>query len=363
MIDVLRWIAGIIVLAIGFLAFFGTAFMKLKPKQKRRGPVVLSVILLMVGIAIIPSAKTQSAKLAPPPNATKSISSNVSKSNTTKTVNTTVKTTSTTKRDASKNQQTISSDCRSVPLAGVYHPYRLQVISACKTVSGTVVAIRHEADHDYHINLKLDSQYASLINSKNIEYEHGDIVAEVIPMDQHDVPVPTVGEHITVTGAYAKDADHGWMEMHPVWFVNGKGSSAYTQTAAAASVQTGVCGNHDSDCKTSQSKSTSSSPPKSSSTTSASTSSEISIVSSTLAVADGNEASITIHTTPDASGTIEVDYESGASRATGLYPQTADNNGDITWTWKVGTRTTPGNWPVIITIGSKTLQTTVNVSR
>jgi hypothetical protein len=46
-----------------------------------------------------------------------------------------------------------------------------------------------------------------------------------------------------------------------------------------------------------------------------------------------------------------VRYKSGPSTAAGLIPKTTDANGDVAWSWKVGTRTTPGSWPVTITCG------------
>lgn len=141
-----------------------------------------------------------------------------------------------------------SNQCRINPLAGVYHPSRLTVIDKCKTISGTVEDVKHEADHDYHIRLKLDAQYKNLINAENVKVQHGDIVLEIIPMDEKRVPTVKKGEHITVTGAYVKDGKHGWMEIHPVWNINGQGSTKYTAAEAAKSVQTGVCGNGDKDC-------------------------------------------------------------------------------------------------------------------
>jgi len=251
----------------------------------------------------------------------------------------------------------ITSKCPSNPTLGVYHPYRLEVRYPCMTVSGTVAIVRHEADKDYHINLKLDSQYASLINARNVSGEHGDLVVEIIAMEDGHVSVPTVGEHVTVTGPYVLDKDHGWMEIHPAWFVNGQGTASYTGAEAAASVQEALTGNGDEG---------SYSPPPSSSTSLTSTSSNTSgsklvIVSSNLNVTPGEYASVTIRTSPGASASIEVDYESGPSKSTSLYPKTADSDGTVTWQWKVGTRTTPGQWPVIITANGQTVQTTVNV--
>ncbi|HET7580567.1 MAG TPA: thermonuclease family protein [Bacillales bacterium] len=81
----------------------------------------------------------------------------------------------------------------------------------------------------------------------------------------------------------------------------------------------------------------------------------IEVVSSNLDVSPGQYASVTIETSPGATGSIEVDYKSGPSSAEGLETKTADSSGRITWQWMVGTRTTPGKWPVKITVGSRTL--------
>ncbi len=128
------------------------------------------------------------------------------------------------------------------PLANVYHPDRLRVIDACKTVTGTAAFVRHEDDGDYHLGLHLDPPYASLLNSANLSSEHGDLVVEIVPADEigctpgapprppHgsydygvctgvDIPPPAFGAHVAVTGPYVLDIDHGWMEIHPVWAI------------------------------------------------------------------------------------------------------------------------------------------------
>jgi len=46
---------------------------------------------------------------------------------------------------------------------------------------------------------------------------------------------------------------------------------------------------------------------------------------------------------------ITVYYKSGPSSAAGLYPEQGRR---ISWTWKVGTRTTPGRWPITVSCGS-----------
>jgi hypothetical protein len=116
----------------------------------------------------------------------------------------------------------------------VYNPDRLQVIQPCISVTGTIDFIRHEADGDYHIGLKVDPQYANLPNSCNTTCangaEHGDLVVEPVCMTiptqadavgscvgyANPIMTPPVGTHVEMTGAYVKDLIHGWLEIHPL---------------------------------------------------------------------------------------------------------------------------------------------------
>jgi micrococcal nuclease len=91
-------------------------------------------------------------------------------------------------------------------------------------------------------------------------------------------------------------------------------------------------------------------------------SSGLSLISFTQHVSPGDEATITVHGVPGTTATIEVDYKSGPSKAKGLIPEPVGSNGDVTWIWKVGTRTTPGQWPVTITDAGHTLNETLQVS-
>jgi hypothetical protein len=102
------------------------------------------------------------------------------------------------------------------------------------TVTGTVAAVRNEPDGDYHILLRLDPPFAGLINSRNVSGEHGDLVLEPVcelPVTQQDaittcaevaptIARPAVGSHVSATGAYVLDVDHGWMELHPLWDIH-----------------------------------------------------------------------------------------------------------------------------------------------
>jgi len=114
----------------------------------------------------------------------------------------------------------------------VYHPYRLNTIKSCITASGVVDNVLQEADGDYHVRLALDSQYSNLTNSANDQYQYGDLVVEIIcalPITQSDavsacqnytnnITIPSINDHITVTGPYVLDTDHyNWAEIHPVY--------------------------------------------------------------------------------------------------------------------------------------------------
>jgi hypothetical protein len=63
----------------------------------------------------------------------------------------------------------------------------------------------------------------------------------------------------------------------------------------------------------------------------------------------GSTARLVIRTSPGAACSITVYYKSGPSEAQGLGPQTADSNGNCSWSWKVGSSTTPGTWRIVVT--------------
>jgi hypothetical protein len=62
----------------------------------------------------------------------------------------------------------------------VYNPSRLAVQARCIRVTGTVEAIRREADGDLHILLALDRAYARLLTPANQGEELGDLVVEPV---------------------------------------------------------------------------------------------------------------------------------------------------------------------------------------
>jgi len=81
----------------------------------------------------------------------------------------------------------------------------------------------------------------------------------------------------------------------------------------------------------------------------------VKIISVRSPVSHGAIGLVTVQTSPRTSCSITVIYKSGPSTAAGLVPTVADAHGMVTWTWMVGTRTTPGQWPIVIECGTNNI--------
>jgi hypothetical protein len=68
----------------------------------------------------------------------------------------------------------------------------------------------------------------------------------------------------------------------------------------------------------------------------------------TSPVDPGDNATAKVKTAPGAECFITVEYKSGPSTAGGLEPKTANSAGAVSWTWRVGPKTSAGEWPVAI---------------
>lgn len=112
----------------------------------------------------------------------------------------------------------------------VYDPLRLEVIDACKVVTGVIEEQDQNEDGDTHMLLKLDPGSPDLLAKKNYKKKNGDLVIEVVCANaitdkkavaackgySNQIVIPSVGDHVRVTGSYVNDTHNGWTEIHPV---------------------------------------------------------------------------------------------------------------------------------------------------
>jgi len=93
-------------------------------------------------------------------------------------------------------------------LNGVYHPSRLPVLAPCQRATGTVRTVRHETDGDLHIDVQLTPAFQKLLNSGDVSKQHGWLVVEFMARDGGHLPAPSVGDAITIVGAWVLDTEH-----------------------------------------------------------------------------------------------------------------------------------------------------------
>ena len=82
----------------------------------------------------------------------------------------------------------------------------------------------------------------------------------------------------------------------------------------------------------------------------------VKITSHTASVNRNSTASVTIKTAARPMCLIVVTYNSGPSSAAGLGDKAASTTGVVSWSWKVGGRTSTGTYPIDITcaLGDRT---------
>jgi hypothetical protein len=80
-------------------------------------------------------------------------------------------------------------------------------------------------------------------------------------------------------------------------------------------------------------------------------SARVRLVSVTSPVSPGSYATLKGAVSLSRTCSITVYYKSGPSEAQGLYPK-RPIGGRVSWTWKVGMRTTPGRRPITVSCGS-----------
>lgn len=86
------------------------------------------------------------------------------------------------------------------------------------------------------------------------------------------------------------------------------------------------------------------------------------IVSVTSPASRNEMATLTIVGKPNTEYDINVYYSSGASTADGLENKVSDANGNVSWTWKVGGSTNPGEKRIVVSGGGEKVETTFIVN-
>jgi hypothetical protein len=124
----------------------------------------------------------------------------------------------------------VAAACNAALWNHVYAPARLNIVDACRTVTGVVTDLHTNEDGDLDMRLAVDPPFATLLNAGNIANLDGHLqlesVCQIPPVtpDAREacgsfrgaVYVPSPGQHISATGTYVLDTNHGWMEIHPV---------------------------------------------------------------------------------------------------------------------------------------------------
>ena len=74
----------------------------------------------------------------------------------------------------------------------------------------------------------------------------------------------------------------------------------------------------------------------------------LTLVDVTDTVPAGKKATVTVKGLPNTEYSITVTYSTSVSQASGLEAKTTDENGLVSWTWRVGNNTKPGRYTVEI---------------
>lgn len=75
----------------------------------------------------------------------------------------------------------------------------------------------------------------------------------------------------------------------------------------------------------------------------------------------GSMATLSIKGLPNTVYSIKVKYSSGYSSANGLVDTMSDNEGNCSWTWRIGAKTSPGEYDITISDGVNTYMLKFNV--
>ena len=88
----------------------------------------------------------------------------------------------------------------------------------------------------------------------------------------------------------------------------------------------------------------------------------IELVSLTSPISNNNTATISIKGKPSTEYDINVRYATTVSSANGLENKTSDQNGVVSWSWKIGASVKSGSYKITITDGTEVFETQIQVN-
>ncbi len=134
---------------------------------------------------------------------------------------------------------------KSVPatgaLRGVHDPGRFTKYSTCQSASGVVTYVENWNDYDWDVYIDLDSGSQNLVTADDIKnlqkwseaqqtkrHPAAEMLWEVVGYDQGSqcgsgsqssggLSKPSQGDHVQVTGAYVRDNNHDYKEIHRLY--------------------------------------------------------------------------------------------------------------------------------------------------
>jgi hypothetical protein len=174
-------------------------------------------VVALAGCGGASSTTESSSSSTSPASSSTTVSSSVGASQTVTASGPATSTTAPKRAASGSGRQSSSCPNPSFTLVGVYHPGRLHVIDSCRHVTGSVISTSGEQDGDLHFDVRLDAPYTAMLMSNNHTEQHGALVVELMPRDHGHLPAPSVGDRVSITGAYVDDTQHDWAEIHPVW--------------------------------------------------------------------------------------------------------------------------------------------------
>ncbi|MDR1674474.1 MAG: hypothetical protein LBR54_03375 [Oscillospiraceae bacterium] len=88
---------------------------------------------------------------------------------------------------------------------------------------------------------------------------------------------------------------------------------------------------------------------------------DIILISMTAAVEAGQQASVTVRGQPETQYNISVYYSAGKSQSKELVPKISDEFGNVSWQWRIGAGTKPGNYHLEVSHETQILKVYFNV--